>query len=141
MKKLVMSICLILLMVMLFMSGCQEKAGDDGVENLYDKMFIGEWLNNESSSYNERWTFYDNGTLKIIVSWDAEEEPIITSYWFLYRANEDELYLSSIDETPESPSYYLECHSYKFSKDMNHLTLGINGFDFMEFIKIPRTVL
>lgn len=136
MKKIDMIVGVVLFFVVLFLSGCQEQTANDTSENKFDKKFIGDWLNNDSSAYNEIWTFYSNSTVKIIVSWAVEEEPIITTFWFHYEVNIDTLCLSSIDESPDSPSYYLECHGFSFSDDANHLSLNINGTDFMEFTRI-----
>jgi hypothetical protein len=136
MKKRVVSVGLVLLLVVIGLSGCQEKTGDSETKKQFDSRFIGEWQNVETSPDNETWTFYINSTVKDVRTQEFEGEPLTSTSWFNCEVNADDLCLSSIDELPDSPSYYSECFGYVFSDDTGRLTLSFNGLTFMIFTKI-----
>lgn len=136
MKKRVVGVGLVLLLVVIGLSGCQEKTSDDGTKNQFDSRFIGVWQNVEASPDNETWTFYINGTINDVITQEFEGEPLTSTSWFNCEVNASNLCLSSIDVLPGSPSYYSECFGYNFSDDNNDLTLSFEGTTFMIFTKV-----
>ena len=136
MKKYVVSVGLVLLFVVIGLSGCQEKTGENGAVNQFDSRFIGVWQNIETYSDIETWTFFLNSTVKTIIIQEFEGETLTTTSWFNCKVESDTLCISSLDDSPGSPSYYLECFGFVFSDDTNRLELSFNGMTFMIFSKI-----
>ena len=130
MKKLVVFIELVLLIIVMGFSGCQDKTEINEMKNQIDSEFFGKWQNVDTSLDTETWTFYKNSTVKDVTSREFEGELLISTSWFNYIVNESNLCLSSID----SSSYYSECFNYKFSN--NNLTLSFDGIPFIIFTKI-----
>jgi hypothetical protein len=130
MKKRPWVLQLALLLCILLMSGCTEKT------NTFTGKFIGTWKTMSSPSDNETWTFYQNGTVKNRQFQVLDDIPINSTTWFNYHVNTTDLCLSSIETSPEAPSNYSECFSYKFSETMDRVTLSFKGTEFMLLEKI-----
>jgi hypothetical protein len=127
MKRCMVGVFLTLLLVVVYLSGCQEKTGDDRMQTPINSGFIGSWQNVDMSPDNETWTFYTNGTVKYSVIQVFEGNIINSTSWFNYEVKTDTLCLSSIEVSPESPSSYSECYGYAFSDNDGSLTLTFNG--------------
>jgi len=127
MKRCVVGVFLTMVLVIVILSGCQEKTRDDGTQTPINSGFIGSWQNVGTSPDNETWTFYPNGTVKYSVIQVFEGNIINSTSWFNYEVKTDNLCLSSIEVSPESPSSYSECYGYAFSDNDSHLTLTFNG--------------
>jgi hypothetical protein len=132
MKKQTFLVVVTIIFFLLLSSDCTEKT------NSATAKFLGTWKTIGSSSENETWTFYQNGTVKNIQNQTLDEEsiPFTSTTWFRYEVNDTDLCLSSIETSPESPSNYSECFTYQFSATMDQVTLSFQGVQFLIFTKV-----
>ena len=101
----------VLFLVFLF-SGCMEKNSD-----LEINKFIGTWETAGTSLENDTWTFYSNGTLKIVSLYieNYNEETFLYTTWFSYKVNSSKLCFISKEAISEPPT----CFDYEFSDNKN----------------------
>jgi hypothetical protein len=125
-----------MVLIMVFLSGCQENTGDKGTQIGTDSRFLGSWKNNDASPDNETWTFYTNASVKSVITQELDEESLTSTSWFKIKVNGSSLCLSSPDVSPESPSYYSECFAYEFSENASSFSLSFDGTVFMVLSKI-----
>jgi hypothetical protein len=135
-KKIVTVTCIVLLLCIVFLSGCEQKNITPGNQQPSDNLFIGDWKIIDSSPDNETWSFYTNGSAKNILTQVFEGVPMTTVSWFNYTQNDTSLCLSSMDTTPGSPDSYAQCFSSVFSENATHLTLSLQGNVVMVLTKI-----
>jgi hypothetical protein len=95
MKKTLINLGMILLMITLCLSGCQEKKGDDGNQKQFDSRLFGSWKNGNFI------TFHEDGTYEVM---DGER-----SDW--YTENNSSLWM------------YGTVYAYELSENNTHLTL------------------
>jgi len=104
MKKQTMIVGIIVLLVTVGLSGCEEKSTDD------TNKFIGTWRNLEDNSTENLWTFYDNGTMKVIANyWNGESN----TSWGTFSVENNKLHMKSLHHGVE----YTADYDYEFSKN------------------------
>ena len=153
--RLILGVCVLLLIVCL--SGCQEKSNDDGNQTQNnddgsqqhnnddgdqqpntDNEFIGDWEIVSSSPDYETWSFYVNGSAKNIQTTEEDNgQPYTTIAWFEYTNDTTSICLSTINQSPGSSNYTSVCFSYSFSQNSTRLTLSSSGIVIMDLMKMP----
>jgi len=129
MKKQLRVSGIILLLFILLLGGCTNNANNPAAK------FYGTWKTVGSFSDNETWVFYQNGTVKNTQFQVLDEVPLTSTAWFKYEVKDNNLCLSSIEVSPESPSNYSECFSYEFFEDADRVTLSFDGTVAMIFAR------
>jgi len=135
MKNYGLIISVTLLLIVVGLSGCQEKTGNGGNQQI-DSRFIASWTNVEFSPDVEIWTFYTNGSTMSYSSRNFEGGFINLTTWYNFTVDSDQLCLFSKDVAPSSPLYLSICFSYSFSENLNRLMLSDEGTIIMDFNKI-----
>jgi hypothetical protein len=127
--------CLIVgvtLVLVVGLSGCQEKNGTGGNHQAIDSRFIANW-NNTASPDVEIWTFYANGTVCKRATQNVDGDLFNSTSWYNFTVGTEQLCFSSTDVAPGSPDI---CYTYSFSENLNRFMLSSNGVVIMDFVKI-----
>jgi len=104
MKKQLIIVGIIILLLTVGLSGCEEESTDD------TNKFIGTWRNLEDNSTENLWTFYDNGTMKVIANyWNGESN----TSWGTFSVENNKLHMKSLHNGVE----YTADYDYEFSKN------------------------
>jgi len=123
----------VMLLLVVGLSGCQEKTDNGENQQLVDTRFIASWTNVEVSPDVEIWTFYTNGTVNNRMTQNMDGDLINSTYWYNFTVNADQVCFPSTDVVPGSPD---TCYTYSFSENMSRLMLSSNGIIIMDFMKI-----
>jgi len=133
--RLILGVTVLLLVVGL--SGCQEKSNENGnQQHNTDNKFIGDWEIVSSSPDYETWSFYANGSAKNIQDQEFEGQSMTTIWWFDYTKDNTSVCLSTKNQSSDSSNYSSECFSYSFSENTTRLSLSSNGIVIMDLVKI-----
>jgi len=117
MKKKLILFCIVILLISISLSGCNENSSKKNDKN----KFIGTWIgisNYLNDSFNVTLTFFKDNSLKQV----SEGEHV---HWFNYELDDTCLYF----RFPELPENYGICYYYEFSNNNNSLTLTNESFD------------
>ncbi|HDQ15754.1 MAG TPA: hypothetical protein ENN45_01695 [Bacteroidetes bacterium] len=115
MKKILVG-CLMIILLAVLLSGCNSNDNKSS-NNTTSKTskFIGTWVggayDGESFRDDETWTFYTNGSLKKVTTfdWDPEGNDTITE-WYTFEIDEDGELCTGLEEA----SFFM-CYEYEFS--------------------------
>jgi hypothetical protein len=128
----------IILLLIIILSGCQEKSSDNGntsqgnptnnTNSSNNSKFIGDWKSVGSYPDYETWSYYTNGTAKNLLIQQIDNQPLTTISWFNYTINNATICLSSEGQS--------ECLKYNFTNNTTHLTLSFNDVIVQDLVKI-----
>ena len=94
-----MSLGMILLMVVVCLSGCQEKTSDGGNQKQLDSRLFGSWKNGNFL------TFYDDGTYQVMdgemAEWYVDDNGSLWMYGtiYIYELSENNIHLTLIRDS------------------------------------------
>ena len=149
MKNHVIIIGVIVLLLMIFLSGCQEKINDNrnpsngnqtnnSNHSSNNNKFIGNWKIVESSPDYETWSFYTNGSVQSLLTQQEDNQPITTIFWYDYTIIDNTTVCllghpsADVSGTP-SPQFL----TYSFSNNNTRLTWSLNGIIVKDLVKMP----
>ena len=130
MKTYGLIISVTLLLIVVGLSGCQEKTDNGKNQQMTDTRFIASW-NNVASPDVEIWTFYTNGTVNNRMTQNMDGDLINSTAWYNFTVNADQVCFSSTDVVPGSPD---TCYTYSFSENLSRLMLSSNGIIIMDLM-------
>ena len=128
-------ITLVIMLVCIFLTGCQEHGNQNGDQQYPENIFIGTWEIINSAFYYETWTFHANSTAKNFLIQEYEGEKINATYWFNYTTDNTTLCFST-NGSPDSSSYFSICYSYLFSENATRLAFLYNDIVIMNLMKL-----
>jgi len=124
-----------------FLSGCNERNSGDNksADNTTDgtSKFIGTWqggaYDGEEFRNDETWTFYNNGSLKKVTTYDWDTEGNYTTIeWYTFEIDEEGELCTRLETAS-----FLMCYDYEFSNNDTKFTLLLGGeFLSYEFNKV-----
>lgn len=97
----------------------EEEEEEEEAGSSYD--FLGAWgqtSDDPYSSYNQTWTFYNNGSVKMDIEYS---EHSTYSSWATYQIKNNQLCITYIYDSVESE--YEICYDYQFSNNKNTLSI------------------
>jgi uncharacterized membrane protein len=117
MKKQLIIVGIIVLLVTVGLSGCeQQKSNDD------KKKFIGTWKYLENNQTENLWTFYNNGMLKVVANYLYDDFHNNTA-WGTFWVEDNKLYMKTTHNGEEYTDYY----DYKFSNNNKRVNFTYMG--------------
>jgi hypothetical protein len=117
MKKQLILIGIAVILIVVGLSGCFENNNEKkNIVNDDTSKFIGTWRYLQDNSTESLWTFYDNGSVKIVVTYLYEDLPKNDTIWENFTVENNKLCLIFSD----SP----DCLVYKFFNNYNSVNLS-----------------
>ncbi len=111
MKKQLLIIGIIVLLITVGLSGCEQQKSNDDTNR-----FIGTWRSLEGNSTENLWTFYDNGTVKAVANYLYGDFDNNTG-WGTFSVGNNKLCMKSLHNGEESTA----CYDYEFSNNDTRL--------------------